>query len=116
MYLYRQHKKNNITGNLRFPAGWGGSLTCVHLIHAVEEVVWRAGDAVTAHAQAAVRALVPGVVGPAVRETWRTPFTVEPFSRWDLCAACMDVAFVLLSLPKDECARLSLFHLTFLQY
>lgn len=41
------------------------SLTCVHLIHTVEEVIWSARDAVAAHTQAAVRALVPGVVGPA---------------------------------------------------
>lgn len=41
------------------------SLTCVHLVDAVEEVVWSAGDAVAAHAQAAVGALIPGVVGPA---------------------------------------------------
>lgn len=40
------------------------SLTCVHLIHTVQEVIWSARNAVTAHAQAAVCALVPGVVGP----------------------------------------------------
>ena len=56
---------------------FGGGLTCVHLIHAVEEVVWRAGDAVAAHAQTAVRALVSGVVRPAARETRRTPVTME---------------------------------------
>lgn len=41
------------------------SLTCVHLIHTVEEVVWSARDAVAAHTQAAVCALIPGVIGPA---------------------------------------------------
>lgn len=45
--------------------GFSG-LTCVHLIHAVEEVIWSARDAVAAHTQAAVSALVPGVVRPAV--------------------------------------------------
>lgn len=41
------------------------SCTCFHLIHTVEEVVWGAGDAVTAHAQAAVCAFVSGVICPA---------------------------------------------------
>lgn len=40
-------------------------LTCVHLVHTVEEVIWSARDAVAAHTQAAVCALIPGVVGPA---------------------------------------------------
>lgn len=41
------------------------SLTCIHLIHTVKEVIWSARDAVAAHTQAAVCALIPGVVGPA---------------------------------------------------
>lgn len=41
------------------------SLTCVHLIHTVKEVIWSAGNTVAAHTQAAVCALIPGVVGPA---------------------------------------------------
>lgn len=48
-------------------------LTCVHLIHTVQEVVRSARDAVTAHAQAAVCALVSGVVGAtANRSTKRS--------------------------------------------
>lgn len=43
-------------------------LTRVHLVHAVEEIIWSARDAVAAHTQATVCALVPGVVGPAVKE------------------------------------------------
>lgn len=39
-------------------------LTCLHLIHTVEEVIWSAGDAITAHTQAAVCAFITGVVGP----------------------------------------------------
>lgn len=47
------------------------SLTCIHLIHTVEEVIWSARDAVAAHTQAAVRALIPGVVGPAEKQDSR---------------------------------------------
>lgn len=43
--------------------------TCLHLVHTVEEVVWSAGDAVTAHAQATVRALVSGVICPTAQKT-----------------------------------------------
>lgn len=42
--------------------------TCLHLVHAVEEVVWGARDAVTAHAQATVCALVSGVIRPTAQE------------------------------------------------
>lgn len=38
------------------------NLTCLHLIYAVQEVVWSARDAVAAHAQAAVCALISGVI------------------------------------------------------
>lgn len=41
----------------------GGKHTCLHLFHTVEEVVRGAGDTVTADAQSAVCALIPGVVG-----------------------------------------------------
>lgn len=54
-------KHKQPSDRIRFVRG----LTCVHLIHAVEEVIWSAGDAVAAHTQAAVCALIPGVVGPA---------------------------------------------------
>lgn len=43
------------------PAG----LTCVHLIHTVQEVIWSARNTVAAHTQAAVCALISGVVSPA---------------------------------------------------
>lgn len=55
----------NIDHNKRDLRVFGLSLTCVHLVHAVEEVIWSARDAVAAHTQAAVGALIPGVVGPA---------------------------------------------------
>lgn len=45
------------------------TLTCVHFIDAVEKVIGSAGNAVAAHTQAAVGALIPGVVGPAGVET-----------------------------------------------
>lgn len=41
------------------------SLTCVHFIDTVEEVVWCARDAVAAHTQATICTFIPGVVGPA---------------------------------------------------
>lgn len=57
----RQNQDHTICDHIHFVS----RLTCVHLIHAVEEVIWSARDAVAAHTQAAVCALIPGVVGPA---------------------------------------------------
>lgn len=75
--------------NRRDDVQFASSLTCVHLIHAVEEVIWSARDAVAAHTQAAVCALIPGVVGPAgntqevnlgyevCSQSWTSPFSIK---------------------------------------